>query len=108
VAGTGHRFTGERPPGEASIRTRPAGTARGAADLLRQVGVINDSINILRQQYALQQQSSAVTHEQTVAFQQTVVVAQELRGMIANYDDFFRPLRNYFYWEPHCFDIQAC
>jgi RND superfamily putative drug exporter len=40
------------------------------------VGVINDSINILRQQYALQQQSSAVTHEQTVAFQQTVVVAQ--------------------------------
>jgi len=79
-----------------------------AADLLKQVNVINDSINILRQQYALQQQSSAVTHEQTVAFQQTVVVAQELRDKIANFDDFFRPLRNYFYWEPHCFDIPAC
>ena len=29
----------------------------------------------------------------------------ELRDKIANFDDFFRPLRNYFYWEPHCFDI---
>src|SRR5689334_21184 len=79
-----------------------------AADLLKQVSVINDSINILRQQYALQQQSSAVTHEQTVAFQQTVVVAQELRDKIANFDDFFRPIRNYFYWEPHCYDIPIC
>jgi putative drug exporter of the RND superfamily len=79
-----------------------------AADLVKQVDVINDSINILRQQYALQQQSSAVTHEQTVAFQQTVVVAQELRDKIADFDDFFRPLRNYFYWEPHCFDIPIC
>jgi RND superfamily putative drug exporter len=79
-----------------------------AADLQKQVSVINDSINILRQQYALQQQSSAVTHEQTVAFQQTVVVAQQLRDQIANFDDFFRPIRNYFYWEPHCFDIPIC
>ena len=51
-----------------------------------------------------QAQSTAVTHEQTVAFQQTVAVSQELRDKIANFDDFFRPLRNYFYWEPHCFD----
>ena len=37
----------------------------------------------------------------------TVDVA-ELRDNIANFDDFFRPLRNYFYWEPHCFDIPVC
>jgi RND superfamily putative drug exporter len=43
-----------------------------------------------------------------VAFQQTVAVSQELRDKIANFDDFFRPLRNYFYWEPHCFDIPIC
>src|SRR6185312_456381 len=79
-----------------------------AADLLKQVGVINDSIDVLRQQYALQQQSSAVTHEQSQAFQETVAVTQELRDKIANFDDFFRPLRNYFYWEPHCFDIPIC
>ncbi|HJR90100.1 MAG TPA: MMPL family transporter, partial [Aeromicrobium sp.] len=79
-----------------------------AADMLKQVGEIDKTINTLREQYALQQQSSAVTHEQTVAFQQTVAVAQDLRDKIANFDDFFRPLRNYFYWEPHCFDIPIC
>ncbi|MGV0794335.1 MMPL/RND family transporter [Mycolicibacterium sp. XJ1819] len=79
-----------------------------AADMLRQVGVINDSINILRQQYALQEQSSAITHEQSEAFAQTVATAQDLRDKIANFDDFFRPLRNYFYWEPHCYDIPIC
>src|SRR5690349_1713214 len=79
-----------------------------AADLLKQVNVINDSINILRQQYALQQQSSAITDEQTQAFKDTVATAQDLRDKIANFDDFFRPIRNYFYWEPHCFDIPIC
>jgi putative drug exporter of the RND superfamily len=91
----------------AQIENLPYQQAR-AADLLNQVKVINDSIDILRQQYALQQQSSAVTDEQTEAFKQTVATAQELRDKIANFDDFFRPLRNYFYWEPHCFDIPAC
>ena len=79
-----------------------------AADLLKQVGVINDSIDVLRQQYALQQQSSDITHEQSQAFQATVATAQDLRDKIANFDDFFRPLRNYFYWEPHCFNIPIC
>jgi len=79
-----------------------------SADLLKQVDVINKSIEILRQQYALQQQSSALTDEQAKAFQQTVAVTQDLRDKIANFDDQFRPLRNYFYWEPHCFDIPMC
>ena len=89
------------------INNLPFQQARGA-DLLKQVDVINNSIDILRQQYALQQQSGAATDEQTKAFQQTVATAQDLRDKIANFDDFFRPLRNYFYWEPHCFDIPVC
>jgi putative drug exporter of the RND superfamily len=79
-----------------------------AADLLKQAAEIDKTIAILRQQYALQQQSAAATHDQVEAFRQTVAVAQELRDKIANFDDFFRPLRNYFYWEPHCFDIPIC
>lgn len=91
----------------AQINNLPFQQAR-AADLIKQVAEIDKSINILREQYALQQQSSAATHEQVEAFHQTVAVAQDLRNKIANFDDFFRPLRNYFYWEPHCFDIPAC
>ncbi|WP_264001776.1 MMPL family transporter, partial [Mycolicibacterium gadium] len=30
------------------------------------------------------------------------------RDHIADFEDFFRPIRNYFYWEPHCFDIPIC
>jgi RND superfamily putative drug exporter len=27
---------------------------------------------------------------------------------ISNLDDFFRPLKSYFYWEKHCFDVPMC
>ncbi len=91
----------------AQINNLPYQQAR-AADMLKQVTEINNSIDILRNQYALQQQSSAATHEQTEAFKATVATAQDLRDKIANFDDFFRPMRNYFYWEPHCFDIPVC
>ncbi|MGX9674005.1 MMPL/RND family transporter [Mycobacterium sp. HM-7] len=89
------------------INNLPFQQAR-SADLLKQVAVINKSIDILRQQYSLQQQSGALTHEQARAFQDTVATAKDLRDKIANFDDFFRPLRNYFYWEPHCYDIPVC
>ncbi|KUH84619.1 MMPL family transporter [Mycobacterium sp. IS-1556] len=91
----------------AQINNLPFQQAR-ADDMIRQVAVINDSINILRQQHALQQQSSAITHEQSEAFAQTVATAQDLRDKIATFDDFFRPMRNYFYWEPHCYNIPIC
>ncbi|WP_235621982.1 MMPL/RND family transporter [Mycolicibacterium austroafricanum] len=79
-----------------------------AADLLKQVAEIDKSIATLRQQYALQQQASAATAEQTQAFHDTVATVNELRDKIANFDDQFRPIRNYFYWEPHCFNIPMC
>ncbi|MDT5078560.1 MAG: putative drug exporter of the superfamily, partial [Mycobacterium sp.] len=73
----------------AQINNLPFQQAR-ATDLLKQVGVIDDTIDVLRRQYALQQQSSAVTDEQAKAFQQTVATAQDLRDKIATFDDFFR------------------
>ncbi|MBV9516410.1 MAG: MMPL family transporter [Mycobacteriaceae bacterium] len=89
------------------IENLPYQQAR-ANDLLKQVAEIDKTIGLLRQQFALQQQSADATHEQVQAFHDTVAVAQDLRDKIANFDDFFRPLRNYFYWEPHCFDIPIC
>ncbi len=78
------------------------------ADLMKQATEITNTIAILRQQLALQQASAAATHEQTEAFHDTVTIVNDLRDKIANFDDQFRPLRNYFYWEPHCFDIPMC
>jgi RND superfamily putative drug exporter len=32
----------------------------------------------------------------------------QMRDHLADFDDAVHPLRNYFYWEPHCFDIPVC
>lgn len=79
-----------------------------ADDMLKQAAEIGNTIDVLKQQLALQQQGAAITHEQTEAFHDTVTTMNELRDKLANFDDQFRPLRNYFYWEPHCFDIPMC
>ncbi|QNJ93981.1 MMPL family transporter [Mycolicibacterium fluoranthenivorans] len=79
-----------------------------ADDLLKQANEIDNTINVLKQQLTLQQQSAEATHEQTQAFHDTVATVNDLRDKLANFDDQFRPLRNYFYWEPHCFDIPMC
>jgi RND superfamily putative drug exporter len=79
-----------------------------AADLLKQAAELKKTINILQQQYALQQQTAAATHEQTQSFHDTIATINELRDKIANFDDFFRPIRSYFYWEKHCYDIPIC
>jgi RND superfamily putative drug exporter len=79
-----------------------------AKDLLKQANDLSNTIDILKQQTALQQASADATHAQTQAFHDTVAVVNQLRDNIANFDDEFRPLRNYFYWEPHCFDIPVC
>ncbi|OBK15693.1 RND family transporter [Mycobacterium asiaticum] len=79
-----------------------------ADDILRQAGELSNSIDILRQQYTLQQELAATTHSEAQSFRDTIAVINDLRDKIANFDDFFRPIRSYFYWEKHCYDIPAC
>jgi putative drug exporter of the RND superfamily len=79
-----------------------------SADLLKQADEIGKTLDILQRQYALQQDMAATTHEQVESFQETVAITNELRDKIANFDDQFRPIRNYFYWEPHCYNIPMC
>ena len=91
----------------AQIQNLPFQQAR-ADDLLKQIAEISRSIPLLQKQYDLQQQAAAATDEQVTAFRETSETIKDLRDKIANVDDFFRPIRNYFYWEPHCFDIPVC
>jgi putative drug exporter of the RND superfamily len=79
-----------------------------ADDLLKQADQLRDTINILNRQYALQKELAASTHEETQSFHDTIATLNDLRDKIANFDDFFRPIRNYFYWEKHCYDIPSC
>ncbi|MDM3974798.1 MMPL family transporter [Mycobacterium marseillense] len=79
-----------------------------ADDALKQANELSKTINILKQQYVLQQQLAGTTHQETESFRDTLVTIRDLRDKIANFDDFFRPVRSYFYWEKHCYDIPAC
>ncbi|BBA89511.1 membrane protein [Mycobacterium pseudoshottsii JCM 15466] len=79
-----------------------------ANDLLKQAGELSTTIDLLNKQYALQQELAATTHGEAENFHDTIATMKELRDKIANFDDFFRPIRSYFYWEKHCYDIPVC
>jgi len=79
-----------------------------AEDIRKQADTLRDTISILNRQYALQKDLAASTHDETQSFHDTVTIINGLRDEIANFDDFFRPVRSYFYWEKHCYDIPAC
>ena len=78
------------------------------ANQLRTVNETNASIDILEKQYQLSLEQTRLTQDSAAKSQDLLETTQQLRDNIANFDDEFRPLRNYFYWEPHCFDIPMC
>lgn len=78
------------------------------ANQLKMVDAMNVSISILEEQYQLSLQQTKLTQDSAAKSQEILDVTKKLRDSIANFDDQFRPLRNYFYWEPHCFDIPMC
>ncbi|MGE2692689.1 RND family transporter [Mycolicibacterium pulveris] len=73
-----------------------------------QVENMDRMISQMERTYALMRQISDITHETTLINKQITEITDELRDNIANFDDFFRPLRNYLFWEPHCFNIPVC
>jgi len=78
------------------------------ADMLVQADEMNKTIATMEKMSGLTKQMSEVTHTMVMKMEDMVVDIEELRDSIANFDDFFRPIRNYFYWEPHCYDIPVC
>ena len=78
------------------------------ANQLNTIDETNVSIDILEKQYQLSLEQTKLTQDSAAKSQALLETTEELRDNIANFDDQFRPIRNYFYWEPHCFDIPLC
>ena len=78
------------------------------ANMLVQADEMHNTIETMKKMSALTEQMAATTHAMVAKMKDMTVDVAELRDNIANFDDFFRPIRNYFYWEPHCFDIPVC
>ncbi|EID13255.1 RND family transporter [Mycolicibacterium phlei] len=78
------------------------------ADMLKQADEMLVTIDDLTRMASLTAQMAETTHSMVTKMKTMTVDIAELRDHISDFDDFFRPIRNYFYWEPHCYDIPVC
>jgi RND superfamily putative drug exporter len=78
------------------------------AQMLEQADELSKTIANMERMYAIMKEVVSTTHDMVTQTHDIVDTTNELRDHIADFDDFFRPLRAYFYWEPHCFDIPVC
>jgi putative drug exporter of the RND superfamily len=78
------------------------------ADILKMADQLGITIDTLQRQYDVQRRLVEATHRTDVDTHELTQITDELRDHIADFDDFWRPIRNYFYWEKHCFDIPIC
>ncbi|WP_046318203.1 MMPL family transporter [Mycobacterium sp. UM_Kg1] len=69
---------------------------------------LDKDIELLIQMYGYLQEVDRTFDDTAEVTRNTVDVSDRIRDHIAEFDDQFRPLRSYFYWEPHCFDIPMC
>jgi putative drug exporter of the RND superfamily len=77
-------------------------------DLLKQADELTKTINIMQRMYGLMQQLAITTHHIAGQTHDIQAITDELRDHIADFEDFWRPIRSYFYWEKHCYDIPIC
>jgi RND superfamily putative drug exporter len=77
-------------------------------DMLKQADELEDTMNRMRRMYALMVQLTNTTHKMVGETKEMQAVTEELRDDIANFEDTWRPIRSYFYWEKHCYDIPIC
>ncbi len=81
---------------------------RSMDDMLTQANEMQTTIDAMTKMSALMGEMTATTHSMVERIRETTIDTMELRDNIADFDDFFRPVRNYLYWEPHCYDIPVC
>ena len=77
-------------------------------DMLVQADELATQIAIMKKLYVLQQQITDITHHTVGLAIELQALVDDVENRISNFDDFFRPIRSYFYWEKHCYDIPIC
>ncbi|PQM45852.1 Siderophore exporter MmpL4 [Mycobacterium talmoniae] len=77
-------------------------------EMLKQADEMTEMIGIMQRMYGLTQQLTNTTHRMVGKTHEMEEITADLRNHIADFEDFWRPIRNYFYWEPHCYDIPIC
>ncbi len=78
------------------------------ADMRAQADEIGTTVATMKRMYGLMSEFAGVTGEMIADMKDIQDTVHQLRRTVADFDDMFRPVRNYFYWEPHCYNIPLC
>ncbi|MDT5077542.1 MAG: putative drug exporter of the superfamily [Mycobacterium sp.] len=74
----------------------------------QQAQIQAQTVDTLGKTIDLTQKLADDLHTTVLTLENLQAVTDEVNSDIANLDDFFRPLKSYFYWEPHCANIPSC
>ncbi|CQD13125.1 mmp14A protein [Mycobacterium lentiflavum] len=77
-------------------------------DMLKQADEMAKMIKLMQHMVELMKELTATTHDMVARTHDVQKTTAELRDRVSDFEDFFRPLRSYFYWEKHCYDIPVC
>jgi RND superfamily putative drug exporter len=77
-------------------------------DMLKQAEELGKMIALMQHMVSLLQELTATVHHMTGQTHEIQKVTAELRDRVSDFEDFYRPVRSYFYWEKHCYDVPAC
>src|SRR6201999_1842693 len=77
-------------------------------DIKKITGYLDDLIALLERQYKVTQDLANAADDSAKTTADTAAITDQIRDHFADFDDFWRPLRSYFYWDKHCFDIPLC
>ncbi|MEB3070571.1 MMPL/RND family transporter [[Mycobacterium] vasticus] len=77
-------------------------------DMLTQAEAMEQTIATMRQMLGYMGQLAGTTHEMVADMNVLQGQIYDIRDHMADFEDFWRPIRSYFYWEPHCYDIPIC
>jgi putative drug exporter of the RND superfamily len=78
------------------------------ADILRMADDLQTQIDTTQRQYEVSLDLANAADDSAKTTEVTSQITDKLRDHIADFDDTFRPVRTYFYWERHCYDIPLC
>ncbi|WP_423488244.1 RND family transporter [Mycobacteroides sp. PCS013] len=79
-----------------------------AADMLTMGEDLGSMIGSMERMRSLLSQMGNTTHRMSADMTDATATLNQIRDHLADFDDVIRPLRNYLYWDQHCFDIPAC
>lgn len=77
-------------------------------DITKMADEMQFMIETMERMYKVTSELSNAADDSARTTAETAEITNRLRDHIADFDDFWRPIRSYFYWEKHCFDIPIC